>query len=152
MRRPHPITLALACVFLAACCSPATPAPQASAQPAPAAAASAQPIATVSPSPMGTWDTLLSGTVTGGSTEPAQPLAGAVVTYKVHSYFPELQAGKANQTTTDAAGRFELPVTVHDTDSIWVVIEATGYISHEERLVGIDLQVGRVFEVRLTPE
>jgi hypothetical protein len=43
-------------------------------------------------------------------------------------------------------------VTVHDTDSIRILIEAQGYISYEEKLVGVDLLVGGYFEIGLTPD
>jgi len=45
-----------------------------------------------------------------------------------------------------------LPVTVHDMDSIRILIEAQGYMSYEEKLVGVDLLGGGNFEIGLTPD
>jgi hypothetical protein len=84
--------------------------------------------------------------------EPGDPIVGASISYDVlHSYYPELQQGRTNNTTTDELGEFALPVIVHDTDSIRVLIEAQGYISYEERLVGVDLFGGRSLDIGLTP-
>lgn len=69
----------------------------------------------------------------------------------LHSYYAELQEGRANRTTTDELGEFALPVIVHDTDSIRVSVEAQGYVSYEERLVGVDLFGGRSFDIGLSP-
>jgi len=86
------------------------------------------------------------------STGPGKPIVGASISYNVYSYFPGLQEGKPNKTTTDQLGKFVLPVTVHDTDSIRILIEAQGYISYEEKLVGVDLLGGGYFEIGLTPD
>ncbi len=72
--------------------------------------------------------------------------------FLVYSYFPGLQEGKPNKTTTVHLGKFVLPVTVHDTDSIRLLVEAQGYISHEEKPVGVDLLGGGYFEIGLTPD
>jgi hypothetical protein len=85
-------------------------------------------------------------------TEPGKPIVGASISYNVlHSYFAELQEGGPNKTITDELGEFALPVIVHDTDSIRILVEAQGYVSYEERLVGVDLLGGRTFEIGLTP-
>jgi hypothetical protein len=42
-------------------------------------------------------------------------------------------------------------VIVHDTDSIRILVEAEGYLSYEERLVGVDLFGGRSLDIGLTP-
>jgi hypothetical protein len=51
---------------------------------------------------------------------------------------------------TDEQGKFSLPVIVHDTDSIRLVIAAPGFMSDEERLVGVDLVAGRSLSIGLT--
>jgi hypothetical protein len=63
-----------------------------------------------------------------------------------------LNSKKASPTRlTDELGEFALPVIVHDTDSIGILIEAQGYISCEERLVGVELYGGRSLDVGLSP-
>jgi hypothetical protein len=85
-------------------------------------------------------------------TVPEEPIVGASISYDVlHSYFPELQEGRPNKTLTDELGEFALPVIVHDTDSIRILVEAEGYLSYEERLVGVDLFGGRSLDIGLTP-
>ena len=44
-----------------------------------------------------------------------------------------------------------LPVIVHDTDSVRILVEAQGYAPYEERLVGVDLLGGKRFDIGLTP-
>jgi len=111
-----------------------------------------QPTETPTPLPVGTWETVIEGIVYDQSRGPGNPIAGVSVSYNVvHSYFAELQQGRPNQTVTDAQGAFSLPVMVHDTDSIRVRIEAQGFISYEEKLVGVDLFGGRNFDIGLTP-
>jgi hypothetical protein len=101
---------------------------------------------------MGTWETVIDGKIYDGLAEPVKPIVGASIRYDVlHSHFAELQEGRPNQTTSDELGEFALPVIVHDTDAIRVLIEAQGYISYEERLVGVDLVGGRSFDIGLTP-
>ena len=144
--------LILTGLLLAACGDPSMPKQDASEQATITATQTLQPIKTSTPTPQGTWETVIEGTIYDRSTEPGRPIVGASITYNVHSYFPELQEGKANKTTTDQLGKFVLPVTVHDTDSIRILIEAQGYISYEEKLVGVDLLVGGYFEIGLTPD
>ena len=111
-----------------------------------------QPIKTSTPTPMGTWKTVIDGMIYDRLTEPGKPIVGASISYNVlHSYFAELQEGRSNKTITDELGEFALPVIVHDTDSIRILVEAQGYISYEERLVGVDLLFGRSFDIGLTP-
>jgi hypothetical protein len=104
------------------------------------------------PQPRRELETVIEGVIYDGSTEPGKPIVGASISYDVYSYFSGLQEGKPNKTRTDQLGKFVLPVTVHDTDSIRILIEAQGYISCEEKLVGVDLLGGRVFEIGLTPD
>ena len=104
------------------------------------------------PMPVGTWETVIDGTIYDRLTEPGKPIVGASISYDVlHSYFAELQEGRPNSTITDELGKFALPVIVHDTDSIRIEVEAQGYTSHEEKLVGVDLFGGRSFDIGLTP-
>ena len=104
------------------------------------------------PMPVGTWETVIDGTIYDRLTEPGKPIVGASISYEVlHSYFAELQEGRPNSTSTDELGEFALPVIVHDTDSIRIEVEAQGYTSHEEKLVGVDLFGGRSFDIGLTP-
>ncbi len=111
-----------------------------------------QPIKTSTPTPMGTWKTVIDGIIYDRLTEPGKPIVGASISYNVlHSHFAELQEGRPNKTITDELGEFALPVIVHDTDSIRILVEAQGYISYEERLVGVDLFGGRSFDIGLTP-
>ncbi len=108
--------------------------------------------ATPTPLPIGTWETVIDGMVYDKSRGPGKPIAGVSISYNViHSYFSELQKGRPNKTVTDRRGEFSLPVMVHDTDSIRILIEAQGFISCEERLVGIDLFGGKSFDIGLTP-
>jgi len=103
--------------------------------------------------PIGTWETVIEGLVYDRSGGPGQPIVGAVISYNVrHSYFPELQAGRPNQSTTNQLGKFVLPVVVHDTDSIRLVVEAAGYTRYEKKLVGLDLLGGKHFDIELTPD
>jgi hypothetical protein len=86
------------------------------------------------------------------SAGPGEPILGASISYNVvHSYFTELQEGRPNKTVTDRRGTFSLPVIVHDTDSIRILIEAQGFVPYEERLVGVDLFGGRSFDIGLAP-
>ena len=111
-----------------------------------------QPIKTTTPTPMGTWTTVIDGMIYDRLTGPGKPIVGASISYNVlHSYFAELQEGRPNKTTTDQIGEFALPVIVHDTDSIRILVEAQGYVSYEERLAGVDLLFGRSFDIGLTP-
>ena len=111
-----------------------------------------QPIKTATPTPMGTWKTVIGGMIYDRLTGPGKPIVGASISYIVlHSHFAELQEGRPNKTTTDQLGEFALPVIVHDTDSIRILVEAQGYVSYEERLVGVDLLGGRSLDLGLTP-
>ncbi len=109
------------------------------------------PIQTSTPTPMGTWETVIDGMIYDDAIGLGKPIMGASVSYNVvHSYFADLQAGRPNQTMTDEQGKFSLPVIVHDTDSIRLVIAAPGFMSDEERLVGVDLVAGRSLSIGLT--
>ncbi len=111
-----------------------------------------QPIKTSTPTPVGTWKTVIDGMIYDRLTGPGKPIVGASISYDVlHSYFAGLQEGRPNKTTSDQIGEFTLPVIVHDTDSIRILVEAQGYVSYEERLVGVDLLFGRSFDIGLTP-
>ena len=107
---------------------------------------------TPAPLPVGTWKTVIGGMIYDGQAGPSKPIVGASIRYIVlHSYYAELQEGRANKTITDELGEFALPVIVHDTDSIKILIEAQGYMPYEERLVGVDLFGGKSFDIGLTP-
>ena len=111
-----------------------------------------QPIKTSTPSPIGTWKTVIDGMIYDRLTEPGKPIVGASISYNVlHSHFAELQEGRPNKTITDELGEFALPVIVHDTDSLRILVEAQGFSSYEENLVGVDLFGGRSFDIGLTP-
>ncbi len=100
--------------------------------------------------PIGTWETVIDGVIYDSAIGVDAPIVGASVAYDVlHSYFPELQAGRLNRTTTDAQGEFSLSVIVHDTDSVQLLVTAQGYMLHGERLVGVDLLAGRRFSIGL---
>jgi polyhydroxybutyrate depolymerase len=135
--------LALAAALLAACHGAPAPGQK---YPAPVSPAAAQPLQTSTPTPPGTWKMVIEGvihdTATGG------PIAGASIRYKVvHSYFPEIQAGWPNTAVGDQQGRFSLPMIVHDTDNIHIVVEAPGYMPYEKKL---DLLGDRKFSIGLT--
>jgi len=118
---------------------------------APIETATPMPIVTATPTPVGTWETVIDGRIYDEQTDPGKPIVGASITYDVlHSYFSVLQGGRPNKTITDELGEFVLPVIVHDTDVIRILVEAQGYLSYEERLGGIDLVPGRRIEVGLT--
>ena len=109
-----------------------------------------QPSATATPTPAGSWEAVIEGVVYDGHAEPYKPVTGAVIRYDVlSSHFGGLQTGRPNQTVSDELGEFTLPVMVHDTDSIRLLVEARGYLSYEERLVGIDLVGGKRFDIGL---
>jgi len=144
--------LLLTGLLLAACGDPSMPEQDASEQATITATQTLQPIKTSTPTPPGTWETVIEGMIYDRSTELGKPIVGASISYSVYSYFPGLQEGKPNKTTTDQLGKFVLPVTVHDTDSIRILIEAQGYISCEEKLVGVDLLGGEYLEIGLTPD
>lgn len=111
-----------------------------------------EPTDTPTPLPVGTWETVIDGMIYDKSTGPGRPIAGASISYNVvHSYFPELQKGRPNKTVTDIRGEFFLPVIVHDTDNIRILVEAQGFIPYEETLVGVDLFGGGSFDIGLTP-
>ena len=110
------------------------------------------PVKTSTPTPVGTWKTVIDGMIYDRLTGPGKPIVGASISYDVlHSHFAGLQEGRPNKTTSDQIGEFTLPVIVHDTDSIRILVEAQGYVSYEERLVGVDLLFGKSFDIGLTP-
>jgi hypothetical protein len=107
---------------------------------------------TPTPTPVGTWETVIEGTIFDKLPEPDEPIVGASISYDVlHSYFAELQEGRPHSAITDQFGEFSLPVIVHDTDSIRIMVEAQGYMSYEERLVGFDMVRGRRLDISLSP-
>ena len=110
-------------------------------------------ISTPTLTPVGTWETVIRGLIYDQSAGPDKPIAGATIIYDVlHTYYPELQEGRLNKTVSDEQGMFSLTVMVHDTDSIRVAIEATGYTTYEEKCAGFDLLAGKSLEVGLSPE
>ena len=108
---------------------------------------------TPTPTVIGTWEATIEGVIYDATAGLDRPIAGATIVYEVlHSYYPELQEGRLNQTTSDEGGNFSLTVMVHDTDSIKVVIQAKGYTLYEEKFVGVDLLAGKRLEVGLSPQ
>ena len=107
---------------------------------------------TATPTPVGSWETVIEGVVYDKSVGSDQPVSGATVRYiVVHSYFMELQQGRINKTKTNNEGKFFLPVMVHDTDRVRILIEAKGFVSYEENLVGADLFGGKNYMIGLNP-
>ncbi|MCA9945193.1 MAG: carboxypeptidase regulatory-like domain-containing protein [Anaerolineales bacterium] len=103
------------------------------------------------PTREGTWTSVIDGYIYNFDAQ-AEPIPGATVRYElVLSYFPEIQDGHENQTETDRQGEFTLPVIMHDTDKMRVVVEAAGYQPYEESFVGIDLVEGKTLTVGLLP-
>ena len=138
-------------LLLAACSGAHVPDPDAPGRESATTAPTIRPIITATPTPVGTWKTVIDGLVYEGQTESRKPITGATIRFDVlHSHFAGLQEGRPNQTVTDELGQFTLPVIVHDTDSIRLLVEARGYISYEERLVGVDLFGGKSFNIGLT--
>jgi hypothetical protein len=108
----------------------------------------AQPTQTATPTPVGTWVMVISGTVYNTSTD--DQIAGASIRYVVvASWYPEIQAGWPNTTTADEHGEFSLPMIVHDTDTIKIVVEAQGFILYE---ANFNLFGDRNLNIGLTPE
>jgi len=144
--------LTLINLLLAACCGESVPGQDAPGQAIMTKTPTKQPGEQSTPTPMGTWTTIIDGTIVDRLAEPGKPIAGATISYIVlHSYFAELQEGRPNKTTTGELGKFALPVIVHDTDTIQILIEARGYESYQERLVGVDLLAGKTVDIGLTP-
>ena len=107
----------------------------------------AQPIQKSTYTPVGTWEMIIHGVLYDQST--GEPIPGASVSYiVVHSYFPEIQEGRLNKTISDEHGEFSLPMIVHDTDNIKLLVEADTYISYEKKL---DLFGNRSFNIELSP-
>jgi hypothetical protein len=97
---------------------------------------------------VGTWQMMIEGEVHDATT--GEPIAGAAVRYEVvHSYFPGIQDGWDQATASDAQGQFSLPMIVHDTDNIRLVVAASGYTAYAEKL---DLFGDRTFSIGMTPE
>ena len=140
--------LILTAALLAACCPTPTPGEDKSAPANPTMTHTAQPLQTATPTPVGTWTMVIEGMVYNTATGSA--IAGASIRYQVlHSYFPDIQEGWPKGTLSDEQGQFKLPMMVHDTDHILIVVAATGYMTYEEKL---DLFGDRSFNIGLTPE
>lgn len=108
---------------------------------------------TATPTREGTWTTTIDGFVYDFSSSTDTAVSGATVRYEiVLSYFPEIQEGFEQTTTTDSRGDFTLPMIVHDTDNIRVVVEAPGFMPFEENFVGVDLVAGKSFIIGLEPQ
>jgi hypothetical protein len=115
----------------------------------PTVAPTAQPtqISTPTPTVIGTWEMVIEGKVFDQAT--GKPIPEASVSYVVvHSYFPEIQAGRLKETSSDEHGEFKLPMIVHDTDNIHIIVEENGYFSYDEKL---DLLGSRYLDIELTP-
>ena len=105
------------------------------------------PIQTSTYTPVGTWEMVIHGVIYDLST--GEPILGASVSYiVVHSYFPEIQEGRLNKTISNEHGEFSLPMIVHDTDNIKILVDAPGYKSYEEKL---NLFGDRNLNIGLTP-
>ena len=103
---------------------------------------------TATPTPPGTWTMQIEGTIHDRAT--TDPISGASVRYEViQSFFPEIQEGWSNATISNERGLFNLPMIVHDTDNIYLIVEAPGYITYEEKL---DLFGSRSFAIELILE
>jgi hypothetical protein len=107
-----------------------------------------EPDQTPTPTPPGSWQMVMAGEIYDSAT--GDPIAGAAVYYEVvHSYFPEIQAGWPKETTSDAQGQFRLPMIVHDTDHLRLVVTAPNYKTYAQKL---DLFGDRYLRIGLTPE
>lgn len=106
-----------------------------------------QPNQTSSPTPVGTWEMVIKGVIFEKST--GNPISGASISYIVgSSFFPEIQEGRLNKTISNEHGEFSLPMIVHDTDTIKILVEARAFLSYEESL---DLFGDRSFNIGLSP-
>jgi len=140
--------LTLTASLLAACCCTSMPGRDISPPANPTITHTAHPLQTATPTPVGTWKMVIEGVIYDTATN--RPIAGASIRYKVvHSYFPEIQEGWPNATVSDEQGQFRLPMIVHDTDNIRIVVETPGYIAYEKEL---DLFGDRSFNIGLKPE
>jgi hypothetical protein len=102
---------------------------------------------TITPTFPGTFKMDVHGRVYDETT--SHPIEGARIRYVVvHSYFPEIQEGWPNETVSDEQGQFSMPMIVHDTDNIRIVVEAPGYGTYEQKL---DLFGDRSLDIGLTP-
>jgi hypothetical protein len=110
-----------------------------------------QPVETSTPTPTGSWEAVIDGLIYDRATEPGKPISGALIRYVVlATYFPGLQEGRPNETVSNELGEFSLPVVVHDTDSIKILVEAQGYMPYEERVVAMNLVGRQSFNIGLT--
>jgi hypothetical protein len=111
-----------------------------------------QPVETATPTPTGSWEAVIDGLIYDRATEPGKPIAGASIRYVVlATYFPGLQEGRPNKTLSNELGEFSLPVAVHDTDNIKILVEAEGYMPYEEKLVAMYVVGRQSFNIGLTP-
>jgi hypothetical protein len=100
---------------------------------------------------VGSWEAVIEGRIYDRATEPGKPIIGASVSYIVlATYFPGLQEGRPNETISNELGEFSLPVAVHDTDSIKILVEAQGYMPYEEKIVAMYLVGTQSFNIGLT--
>ena len=146
------ILLLFMTLFLSACSGLSASGNKSSGPSGDAASPILDEIKTATPIPVGSWETVVEGVVYDNSVGPDRPIKGATIHYIVlHSYYMELQQGRNNKSETNERGEFFLPVMVHDTDRIRVLVEAQGFISYEEELVGVDLFGGKLYSIGLTP-
>ena len=110
-----------------------------------------QPMETATPTPMGSWEAVIDGMIYDGAIGPGKPIVGATISYIVlATYFPGLQEGRSNKTISNELGEFSLPVAVHDTDNIKILVEAQGYMPYEEKVVAMNLVGRQSFNIGLT--
>ena len=139
--------LAVTILLLVACSGTPVPRLDTPATASPTTTPTAQSIQTSTPTSVGTWEMVIKGMIYDQST--GKPISGASISYiVVHSYFPEIQEGRPNTTVSDEHGEFSLPMIVHDTDNIKIVVEAPGFRSYEEKL---NLFGDRSLNIGLTP-
>jgi hypothetical protein len=111
-----------------------------------------QPVETATPTPVGSWEAVIDGMIYDGATEPGKPIVGASISYIVlATYFPGLQEGRPNETISNELGEFSLPVMVHDTENIKILVEAQGYMPYEEKVVAMYLVGQQSFNIGLMP-
>jgi hypothetical protein len=139
--------LAVIILLLVACSGIPVPNQDTPATANPTTTPAAQSIQTSTSTPVGTWEMVIKGMIYDQS--KGKPISGASISYiVVHSYFPEIQEGRLNKTISNEHGEFSLPMIVHDTDNIKILMEAHAFISFEERL---DLFGSRSLNIGLTP-
>jgi hypothetical protein len=98
-----------------------------------------KPTGTPTPPPAGDigWRKV-KGAVYAEAATPGHALAGALVECSQFSYVPRQGSCAPYRVTTGPDGAFEFDVFVHDTDTITLAAQKSGYEPAKRRIVGVD--------------